>query len=84
MSIMRLLPFFPIAWPVVVQEIANGLLGALVAITATCACVHPHEAVIIGFIGAIAALGGNDVLEYRFKIDDPAAELTGPCFVFCI
>ncbi|CAE7331136.1 amt-3 [Symbiodinium pilosum] len=26
------------------EEVANGILGSLVAITATCACVHPPEA----------------------------------------
>ncbi|CAE7713046.1 AMT1-1, partial [Symbiodinium sp. CCMP2456] len=53
------------------EEIANGLLGALVAITATCACVHPYEAVIVGFVGSISALACNDLFEYRLQIDDP-------------
>ncbi|CAE7942062.1 amt-3 [Symbiodinium sp. KB8] len=52
-------------------RIANGLLGALVAITATCACVHPYEAVIVGFVGSISALACNDLFEYRLHIDDP-------------
>ena len=53
------------------QDVANGILGSLVATTATCACITPHEALIIGFIGALVALLGNYVLEFKLKIDDP-------------
>lgn len=53
------------------EEVANGILGSLVAITAPCACVHPPDAPIIGFIGALIALTTNDLNEKRLKIDDP-------------
>eukprot|EP00913_Durusdinium_trenchii_P022369 g21014.t1 len=44
--------------------------GALVSITATCACVHPHDALLIGFVGSITALAANDWL-LKLHIDDP-------------
>lgn len=52
------------------HEVANGLLGALVSITATCACVHPHDALLIGFLGSLVALAANDWLLRR-QVDDP-------------
>jgi len=55
---------------IVADEIANGILGSLVAITATCACVHPPEAPLIGALGAILALLANDWIV-RLKLDDP-------------
>ncbi|CAE7633818.1 AMT1-5, partial [Symbiodinium sp. CCMP2456] len=55
---------------IVADEIANGILGSLVAITATCACVHPPEAPLIGAVGAILALLVNDWIA-RLKLDDP-------------
>ena len=45
---------------IIADEIANGILGSLVAITATCACVHPPEAPLIGAVGGILALLTND------------------------
>lgn len=52
------------------HEIANGMLGALVAITATCASVHTYAALIIGFIGSLAALASNELI-LRCHLDDP-------------
>ncbi|CAK9041187.1 unnamed protein product [Durusdinium trenchii] len=57
------------------EEIANGILGALVSITATCACVHPFEALVIGFVGSIIALLTNDLVEFRLRIDDPVGAI---------
>ncbi|CAK9044516.1 unnamed protein product [Durusdinium trenchii] len=55
------------------KEIANGILGALVSITAT--CVHPFEALVIGFVGSIIALLTNDLVEFRLRIDDPVGAI---------
>ncbi|CAK9081153.1 Putative ammonium transporter 3 [Durusdinium trenchii] len=55
------------------EEIANGILGALVSITAT--CVHPFEALVIGFVGSIIALLTNDLVEFRLRIDDPVGAI---------
>ena len=57
---------------IVADEIANGSLGSLVAITATCACVHPPEAPLIGALGAILALLAND-----WTLGDVVAPLSG-------
>ena len=53
-----------------VHHIVNGILGALVATSPTCAVVHTWEALIIGSIGAIVANLGNTLVK-RFRIDDP-------------
>eukprot|EP00439_Symbiodinium_sp_Y106_P022636 s1102_g2.t2 len=65
---------------IIADEIANGILGSLVAITATCACVHPPEAPLIGAVGGILALLTNDwtldrVLILHLKIDDPVGAI---------
>ena len=44
------------------KDVANGILGSLVAITAPCACTTPFEALIIGFIGSLCANSANHVL----------------------
>lgn len=48
----------------------NGALAGLVAITAPCAFVLPHESVIIGAIGGIIVVLGTVALD-RMRIDDP-------------
>ena len=53
-----------------VHHIVNGILGALVATSPTCAVVHTWEALIIGSIGAIVANLGNTLVK-RLRIDDP-------------
>ena len=52
-----------------VYKIMNGLLGGLVAITASCHAVAPFEAVIIGGAGGIVVLFVHRLLE-RFLLDD--------------
>jgi Amt family ammonium transporter len=59
----------------------NGLLGGLVAITASCAFVAPPAAALIGVIAGLLvalAVGG---LERRLRIDDPvgAVSVHGIC-----
>ena len=57
-----------------ISLIINGILGALVAITAGCAYVEPWEALIIGTIGAMIASGMVPILN-RFHIDDPVGAI---------
>jgi len=52
-------------------DIVNGVLGSLVAITASCASVHPPEALVIGAFGSLIALLANDFIEHKLKLDDP-------------
>jgi Amt family ammonium transporter len=53
----------------------HGLLGGLVAITASCAFVSPAAAVLIGIIAGFLVVGSVLVLERRFRIDDPAGAI---------
>ncbi len=48
----------------------NGVLGGLVAITASCNSVEPISALIIGAVGGFLVTMGTDWLE-RLRIDDP-------------
>jgi len=49
----------------------NGILGGLVAITSGAAFLGPVGALIIGFVGGVAAIMGNHILLHKAKIDDP-------------
>ena len=53
----------------------NGLLGGLVAITASCAFVTPAAAVLIGVIAGLIVVAGVLVLERRLRIDDPVGAI---------
>ena len=53
----------------------HGLLGGLVAITASCAFVSPAAAVLIGIIAGFLVVGSVLVLERHFRIDDPAGAI---------
>jgi Amt family ammonium transporter len=62
----------------------NGLLGGLVAITASCAFVAPPAAALIGVVaGLLVALSVNG-FERRFRIDDPVGAIAvhGLCGVW--
>jgi Amt family ammonium transporter len=48
----------------------NGCLAGLVAITAPCAYVLPHESMLIGIIGGIIVVLGTVFLD-RIHVDDP-------------
>ncbi|MDX6533657.1 MAG: ammonium transporter, Amt family [Gaiellales bacterium] len=48
----------------------NGVLAALVAVTAACGFVAPWAAVLIGFVAAAVAVWGIGLVE-RMGIDDP-------------
>ena len=49
----------------------NGILGGLVAITSCATFLGPIGAFVIGLLGGFAAIVGNHILLYKFKIDDP-------------
>ncbi|GEO84846.1 hypothetical protein GCM10007920_25680 [Ciceribacter naphthalenivorans] len=52
------------------EKSLSGMLGGLVAVTAGCHVLEPGGALVIGAIGSMVAVYGNDLLERRFKIDD--------------
>jgi Amt family ammonium transporter len=54
----------------------NGLLGGLVAITASCAFVAPSAAVLIGVVAGLLVPWVVSTLERRAKIDDPVGAIT--------
>jgi len=56
----------------------NGALAGLVAITAPCAYVMPHEAMIIGAIGGIIVVLGTMFLD-KIHIDDPVGAVPVHC-----
>ncbi len=59
----------------------NGMLGGLVAITASCAFVSPAAAVLIGLVAGILVVSTVGLLERRLRIDDPvgAVAVHGAC-----
>jgi Amt family ammonium transporter len=61
--------------------VCNGLLGGLVAITASCAFVSPAAAVIIGVVAGLLVVLSVVALERRLRIDDPvgAVSVHGVC-----
>jgi Amt family ammonium transporter len=64
-----------------VGMMCNGLLGGLVAITASCAFVSPAAAVLIGAVAGLLVAWTVILLERRFRIDDPvgAVAVHGAC-----
>jgi ammonium transporter, Amt family len=61
--------------------IANGLLGGLVAISASCAFVSPVGAMMIGFVAGVLCCASVFFFEQKFKVDDPvgAVSVHGVC-----
>jgi Amt family ammonium transporter len=53
----------------------NGLLGGLVAITASCAFVAPSAAVLIGVVAGLIVPWTVGAIERRAKIDDPVGAI---------
>lgn len=47
-----------------------GMLGALVAVTAGCHVLEPGGALLIGGLGSVVALYGNQYVEEKMKVDD--------------
>lgn len=57
-------------------DIVNGILGALVSSSPTCAAVHTHASLVIGAVGAILACWVNDsVVKKWWQLDDPVGAL---------
>ena len=61
--------------------IANGLLGGLVAISASCAFVSPAGAMMIGFAAGVLCCTSVFFVERKLKVDDPvgAVSVHGVC-----
>lgn len=66
-----------------VPRLMNGILAGLVAITASCAIVHPVTAIAIGFGGGCTYILASTILE-RLEIDDPldAFAVHGACGIW--
>ena len=64
-----------------VSMACNGLLGGLVAITASCAFVTPAAAVLIGLAAGVIVVSVVLVLERHLRIDDPVGAIAvhGAC-----
>ncbi len=54
----------------------NGVLGGLVAITASCAWVNPTAAVVIGIVAGIIIYLGVWLLDWVLHIDDPVGAVS--------
>jgi Amt family ammonium transporter len=61
--------------------IANGLLGGLVAISASCAFVSPAGAMMIGLVAGVLCCASVFFVERKLKVDDPvgAVSVHGVC-----
>jgi Amt family ammonium transporter len=61
--------------------IANGLLGGLVAISASCALVSPFGAVMIGLVAGLLCCASVFFVERKLRVDDPvgAVSVHGAC-----
>ncbi len=61
--------------------IANGLLGGLVAISASCAFVSPVGAMMIGLVAGVLCCASVFFFEQKLKVDDPvgAVSVHGVC-----
>ncbi len=60
---------------------ANGLLGGLVAISASCAYVGPGGAVMIGLVAGVLCCVSVFTVERKLKVDDPVGAISvhGTC-----
>ena len=57
----------------------NGVLAGLVAITAGCDLVTPVGAIVIGIISAFVMVYGIEIVDHKFKIDDPVGAIGVHC-----
>jgi Amt family ammonium transporter len=56
--------------------IANGLLGGLVAVSASCAFVSPFGAVVIGLVAGVLCCASVFFVEHKLKVDDPVGAVS--------
>lgn len=54
----------------------NGILAGLVGITAGCAAVTPQWALVIGLVSGLFVVFAVDLIESKFKIDDPVGAIS--------
>ncbi len=54
----------------------NGALAGLVAITAGCDIVSPGGALVIGLIAGVILVFSVEIIDQRFKIDDPVGAVS--------
>jgi Amt family ammonium transporter len=61
--------------------IANGLLGGLVAVSASCAFVSPFGAIMTGLVAGLLCCASVFFVERKLKVDDPvgAVSVHGAC-----
>lgn len=61
--------------------IANGLLGGLVAVSASCAFVSPFGAIMIGLVAGLLCCASVFFVERKLRVDDPvgAVSVHGAC-----
>ena len=57
----------------------NGVIGGLVAITAGCDIVTPVGALAIGVIAGIVMTVGIEIVDKKFKVDDPVGAVGVHC-----
>jgi Amt family ammonium transporter len=64
--------------------VLNGILGALVAITAGCRYVDMWGALIIGFLGGILVVLSVEFIDHKLHVDDPVGAISvhGTCGAF--
>lgn len=68
-----------------VCDLINGILGALVSVTAGCFLFNAWEALVIGMIGAFLVRFTTPIFD-RFSVDDPvgASSVHGVCGIWSV
>lgn len=59
-----------------IEDIVNGVVGGLVAITANCNVVSPKSSVIIGAVAGIIVVTNVRLMDNIFRIDDVVSAFT--------
>lgn len=52
------------------EKSLSGMLGGLVAVTAGCHILTPGGSLLLGALGGVVAIYGNDFVLHRLKVDD--------------